>query len=148
MNLNELVTYVLEEISALIGRKNQHIITQLPETDLVITGDEMRLGQVLVNLIDNASNYSPRDSHLKLVVEELQDHVLVSLSDNGIGLSENDIGKLFTPFPDIDRPIVSEQSVGLGLSICKGFIDLHRGKIWAESDGRGKGSTFKFTLPK
>jgi PAS domain S-box-containing protein len=148
VNLNELVTYVLEEVTALIGKKNQHITSHLPETDLIIKGDEMRLGQVLVNLIDNASNYSPKNSDVKLVVEEQDDNVLVSLIDEGIGLSEEDIGKMFTPFPDIDRPVVSEQSVGLGLSICKGFIDLHGGKIWAESEGRGKGSTFRFTLPK
>jgi len=73
--------------------------------------------------------------------------VFFNVQNNGIGFSAEDAEKLFKPFPDIDRPVVSEQSVGLGLSICKGIIDLHGGEITAESLGRGKGAKFTFSLP-
>lgn len=148
VNFNQLINYVLEETSSLLNTKNQKMITEIPETQMTIIGDEIRLGQVLVNLIDNASNYSSKGSPIRLTVEDQHDRITVSVSDEGIGLNKEDISKLFKPFPDIARPIVSERSVGLGLSICKGFIDLHGGEIWAESEGRGKGSTFKFTLLK
>ncbi|MCW4013955.1 MAG: ATP-binding protein, partial [Candidatus Bathyarchaeota archaeon] len=72
---------------------------------------------------------------------------IFTVKDQGIGLQQEDIDKLFTPFPDIDRPIVSEKSVGLGLSICRGIIELHGGNIWATSNGTNKGSTFHFTIP-
>lgn len=68
------------------------------------------------------------------------------ISDNGIGISKQDIIKLFKQFPDIPQE-GGVDSTGLGLSICKGIIDLHKGRIWAESEGEGKGTTFIFTIP-
>lgn len=61
-------------------------------------------------------------------------------------LSYEKYKKLFKPFPDIDRAVISDQTVGLGLSICNEIIRLHEGEIWAESEGHDLGSTFKFTL--
>jgi K+-sensing histidine kinase KdpD len=103
--------------------------------------------QVLVNLIDNASKYSPKRSRIKVKAETVNDEIKFSIMDEGIGLTEEDIPKLFKPFPDIERPVVTERSVGLGLSICKGIVELHGGEIWAESDGMNKGSKFIFTIP-
>ena len=68
------------------------------------------------------------------------------ISDNGIGISKQDIIKLFKPFPDIPQE-GGVGSTGLGLSICKGIIDLHEGRIWVESEGEGKGTTFTSTIP-
>jgi signal transduction histidine kinase len=79
-------------------------------------------------------------------VEPEEGHVQVSIKDSGIGLSEEDIEKLFKPFPGIHHGI-NVSSTGLGLSIAKGIVELHGGEIWAESDGSGKGSTFTFTIP-
>lgn len=110
--------------------------------------DRSRISQVLINLLSNASRFSPEDSTVKLKVTEKEDSVMVSVEDEGIGLSEENMGELFKPFPQIDRPTVTEKSTGLGLSICKGIVELHGGEIWAESEGRGEGSTFYFTLPK
>ena len=73
--------------------------------------------------------------------------VQFSVSDQGHGIRARDMDKLFEPFPSIDRRVVTEQSTGLGLSICKGIVKLHGGVIWAESDGEGKGSKFSFIIP-
>jgi len=110
--------------------------------------DPDKIGQVLVNLLDNASKYSPEGSVIKISAGERDKLVKVSVTDEGIGLSEEDLGKLFLPFPDIQRPVVTAQSVGLGLSVCRGIVKLHGGRIWAESPGPGQGSTLFFTLPK
>lgn len=148
INLNTLVSYVVEEVKGLIDVKEQTVEIDLPGEAPIIIGDELRLGQVFINLLDNASKYSPKGSMIELGVQPQDNMVRVSITDHGSGIAEEDIEKLFTPFPDIVRPVVSERSVGLGLSICKGIIELHGGEIWAESDGKEKGSTFYFTLPK
>ena len=74
------------------------------------------------------------------------DWICVQVRDGGIGLAEDDIRSLFRPFPGIEHGL-NVSSTGLGLSICKGIVELHGGVIWAESDGEGKGSTFSFTIP-
>jgi signal transduction histidine kinase len=142
-----LVSQVLEDLSELFLKKDQELRLVFPEIRVMVVGDELRLGQVLVNLLNNASKYSPMGSVILVSVRVEDGLVVVSVKDEGFGLSGEDISKLFTPFPEIERPVVSEQSVGLGLSICKGIIDLHGGEIWVESLGRGKGSTFSFSLP-
>lgn len=147
VDLSDMISYVLEDLSELFLRKDQEVVLEMPDDSVVVFGDELRLGQVLVNLLDNASKYSMVDSVIRVEIKVIDDTAIVCVQDNGIGFSEEDAEKLFTPFPDIDRPVVSDQSVGLGLSICKGIIDLHGGEIWAESPGRGKGSKFTFSLP-
>ena len=146
VDLNQLVSWVFEEVSGTVEKKNQKINIEFNEPT-IITADELRLGQVLVNLLDNASKYSPEGTEITLQIEKTYETIIFTVKDQGIGLQQEDIKKLFTPFPDIDRPIVSEKSVGLGLSICRGIIELHGGKIWATSNGTNKGSTFHFTIP-
>ncbi len=146
IDFSNLVSQVVNEFSPVIREKNQVIEVNIPD-NLAVKGDRIRLEQVLVNLLDNASKYSPEDSRIELVIEDTSNLVKVSVIDEGFGLREDEIGKLFKPFPDIERPTVTDQSIGLGLSICKGIIDLHGGEIWAESPGCGQGSTFIFTIP-
>jgi signal transduction histidine kinase len=79
-------------------------------------------------------------------VQKVDDAARFSVTDEGIGLSSEDIPKLFKPFPDIRKPGHYE-GTGLGLSICKGIVELHGGEMWAESPGMGRGSTFNFIIP-
>ena len=95
----------------------------------------------------NASKYSDYSSIISLIVGDEEDSVSFMVRDTGMGLSEGDVKKLFTPFPDIRVRNASHGS-GLGLSISKGIIDIHGGTIKGSSDGPGTGSTFTFTLPK
>lgn len=125
---------------------SQHNLIIDSEKNVNYLCDKPRLLQVLVNLINNAAKYSPEGSDIVLRVEEKDDFVYFSVSDQGIGISNSDIEKLFHPFPDIHVTGVSHGS-GLGLSICKGIVELHGGEIWTESEGKEKGSTFTFTIP-
>jgi len=101
---------------------------------------------VLINLLSNASKFSPVGSVLVLEVYEEDENIIFSLTDQGIGIREEDYEKLFNPFPGIhaDR---SYGGTGLGLSISKGIIDLHGGDIWVESQGTDTGCTFTFSIP-
>jgi len=103
---------------------------------------------VLANLIKNAFRASPKNGKVEISVEELSDEVKVSIKDNGIGLPNDVLDKIFRKFYQVDTSSTREKGgSGLGLSICKGIIETHGGKIWVESE-LGKGATFSFTLAK
>jgi len=97
--------------------------------------------------LSNASKFSSDGSVIVFEVVETGRGVQFSVTAHGIGISDEDHGKLFSPF----LGILVEGNVrgtGLGLSICKGIVELHKGRIWAESGGLGTGSKFTFTIPK
>ena len=112
----------------------------------VISVDRDRVIQVLANLVGNASKFSPEGSTIRLSVEMRGGEALFTVHDQGVGLTEEDVLKLFKPFPGIHVE-GNREGTGLGLSICRGIIELHGGRMWAESGGPGKGSTFSFTVP-
>ena len=144
VNVMDLVEMVRSEFLPIMGAKRQRL--EVSCVDVVVGMDRLRLMQVLVNLLSNASKFSPEGSVIRVDVVEKGDGVQFSVVDQGVGIGEEDIGKLFTPFPGI----LVEGNVGgtgLGLSICKGIVELHGGRIWAESEGEGKGSRFSFTIP-
>ncbi|MFP3951684.1 MAG: PAS domain S-box protein [Candidatus Bathyarchaeia archaeon] len=148
IQLSEVVREVVEEVEPMLAEKSQVLEVKIPEELPLVKADRTRISQVMVNLLSNASKFSPDNSNVTFEVHDSEDSVMVSVTDEGIGLSQDDIEKLFKPFPQIDRPTVTGKSTGLGLSICKGIVELHGGEIWAESEGREKGSTFIFTLPR
>lgn len=145
VKVQELLEDVENEFAPMLIDKDQSI--QVSCVDVVVSLDRLRVMQVLVNLLSNASKFSSEGSVIVVDVVEIGEGVQFSVSDSGFGLRAEDIGKLFKPFPSIDRPYVTEQSNGLGLSISRGIVELHGGRIWVESDGLGKGSIFSFTIP-
>ncbi len=116
------------------------------EAPVLLYGDRARLVQVLQNLIDNAAKYmgGQPDPKIEIVAEERNGTVFVSVRDNGKGIERGAFEKLFLVF---ERLGSNEPGTGIGLVIVKRIIEVHGGRIWAESDGPGKGTCFKFTLP-
>ena len=145
-DLEELVKQVVEEQEPLFESRGQKVLVEA-EAGLEVSGDPLRVSQVLVNLLSNASKYSPEGGRIRVRVADGGGEVLVSVEDEGVGIKPEDMPKLFKPFPGIRVPGVKD-SVGLGLSICRGIVELHGGRIWAESEGPGKGARFTFTLSK
>jgi len=119
----------------------------MPEWPLSIEGDESRLMQVIMNLLDNASKFAPENGHIHLHVEKESGSFKVSIADNGIGIKPEDLHRIFEPFATIEKPTYVKGS-GLGLSVAKGLVEAHGGQMWAESLGPGRGSTFTFTIPE
>lgn len=144
-DLVELVNQVVEELTPLLQEKNHVLSLDIPE-NLMILGDEIRISQLLINLIRNSNKFTPEEGEISVSIETLGDRVQVRIKDSGIGMTPSDMDKLFKPFPGINHGL-NVSSTGLGLSISKGIVDLHEGKIWAESDGKGKGSMFIVELP-
>ena len=112
----------------------------------ILTTD--RINQVINNLITNAVKYSVSNTEIILSTRVKDKEAVVSVIDQGQGIHPEDFNKLFKMFGKArERPTAYEKSTGLGLVICKHIVDAHGGRLWIESEGIGKGSTFKFTLP-
>ena len=111
-----------------------------------VMADRPRMVQVLGNLLTNAARHSPESSTIRVSAVEEGVHVAVSVSDQGRGIPAESLPHLFRKFSRIDA---EEQGgdTGLGLAICKGIVEAHGGRIWAESDGPGMGARFTFTVP-
>jgi signal transduction histidine kinase len=109
--------------------------------------DEQRIVQVLTNLISNAIKFSPAGAPIEVTVSHDAHEIRVGVRDHGEGIQREDMPKLFSKFSQIDqRSTRKVGGTGLGLAICKGIVEAHGGRIWAESEP-GQGSTFVFTLP-
>ena len=141
-----LVDDVKKDAEIFLVPKNQQLSVKKQSDIQPFIFDKDRLYQVLMNLILNASKFSEYNSAIKVVMEENGKKVKFSITDEGVGIRKEDIDRIFQPFPGIEEGTI-QPGAGIGLSICKGFVELHGGEIWAESEGLGKGSTITFTLP-
>lgn len=120
-----------------------------PLPDVLV--DQDKLKEVIYNLIGNSLKFTPKDGRINLSFEKENDVVKVNISDNGSGIAPEDLSKLFQKFGILPGTYVTNQptfGTGLGLYICKSIIEMHGGKIWAKSDGKGKGAVFSFTVKK
>jgi len=122
--------------------------------DIVCVVDPHRLGQVLQNLIANAVRFTPTGGQVTVSCRPEAHALLVAVRDTGVGLTADQVARLFRPFSQVhDRgPITGDRVLcegsGLGLYICKGIVEMHGGRIWCESEGPGRGATFTLRLPR
>ena len=126
------------------GRSNLHI-DLAPDLPLIMA-DRRRVVQVLTNLLGNAARYSPEASPIRVKVAREGVHVLFSVADEGRGIPAERLPRLFRKFSSSEGEDEGGDT-GLGLAICKGVVEAHGGRIWAESEGAGLGSRFSFTIP-
>lgn len=145
--VDDMINQLESEMTPILMDKDQNLVIDNNSNGKTARIDELRILQVLINLVNNASKYSDYGKEITLTVDETPNSVRFIVTDKGIGLSKEDLSKLFTPFPDIRVRRVSHGS-GLGLSISKGIIDLHGGSITAESEGIGAGAKFTVLIPK
>jgi signal transduction histidine kinase len=143
VNFIEEIVSMFNEISS---KKSVTILTETPRT-LHVSADAHMIGSVIRNLISNAVKFSTRGG--KIVVRAGADasEILISVKDSGIGISESRLNSLFRPETNNATPGTdNEMGTGLGLILCKEFVEKHGGRIWAESP-EGEGAIFSFTLP-
>ncbi len=142
-----LVTEVVEASRPLLDKKRQGIEVDAPES-LTVSGDPDRLREAIDNLVSNAIKYSPIGGRIAMSVHAQGDDAMIRVSDNGPGLSPEDMSRLFGRFQRLSaKPTAGESSTGLGLSIVKRIVELHGGQITVESGGPGSGTTFTLALP-
>lgn len=147
VNLSILIEEVVDIISPLSIDKNIAITYENPR-DILAELDLERIEQVLVNLIENAIKFSDPGTEIRIKVEEDPAYVTVSVNDQGMGISEENLKTIFDKFSTVPSAGVNKpEGTGLGLAICRAIIEGHDGRIWAESV-KGESSTFYFTLLK
>jgi PAS domain S-box-containing protein len=112
----------------------------------ILNVDHRRVTQVLLNLLTNAGKFSDTFSPVVVAAEQIGSQVKVTVTDQGVGIAEEDLPRLFHKFSQIHAGS-GQKGSGLGLAICKGIVEAHGGTVWAESTGIGHGSTFGVTLP-
>ncbi|GAB4409540.1 MAG: hypothetical protein Kow00106_03080 [Anaerolineae bacterium] len=152
----EVVTETLRSQQRMIDEKEQTVTVDVPDDLPLVLGDRVRLVQIMTNFVSNANKYTPTGGTLTIRARATRNiwdpsgapevvHCMVQ--DTGIGMSEEDLRHLFTPYFRSDNPDVRDQpGTGLGLTITRGLIEQHGGKIWVEST-LGEGTTFHFTIP-
>lgn len=119
-----------------------------PESDVPLIVDVLAITEVLNNLISNAINYTGNNGHIVVGIKHEDGQVVTYIKDDGVGIPPNALPRLFTKFYRVKGGIASGSGgTGLGLFISRSIVEMHKGKIWAESD-YGKGSTFQFSLPE
>jgi signal transduction histidine kinase len=127
-------------------QKSIELSIELP-SKVIAFGDKDMLGCILRNLISNALKFTNPGGHIVISAERKPDEILFSVSDNGVGMKKEALGKIFRiDSSSSTKGTNDEKGTGLGLILCKEFVEKHRGKIWAESE-LGKGSEFKFSIP-
>ena len=146
LDLHELIDECVESSMPLARGQQMKLEKNVPLELPPLSGDRTKVKQILLNLLSNAIKFTAQGRILVSVVAE-PDAIRVSVADTGIGIREDDLAHLFEPFQQLDNPVArSAGGTGLGLAISKKFVELHGGRIWAESR-ENQGSTFHFTLP-
>lgn len=142
------IPILVNQVLALFNEtsSNHTIVLEKLEALPAVTADADRLSQVLKNLISNAIKYSPQGGTITISAQALPGQIKVGISDQGFGMTPEQQVHLFEKFYRADASNTAIGGTGLGLAICKLIIELHGGKIWAESE-YGSGSTFYFTVP-
>ena len=145
LDLEELINQVTAGLKLLAEKKNLSLTTRIPDKLPEVLGDRQEITRVISNLIDNSIKYSESGEIVVSVLRRPR-KIELSVKDQGIGLitPKGSYDKLFSRF---FQERASSEGSGVGLAICKKIINAHGGKIWVESEGKGKGTTFRFTLP-
>lgn len=150
LELGRLLRDVTADQSSALDNAALQLQLDLPDQPLWINGDATRLTQIFDNLLTNAIKFTPRGGNVsvRLRAAHNREHAIVEVHDDGIGMEDSMIGRLFEPFAQADRSLDrSAGGLGLGLALVKGLVELHGGRIEAQSDGPGKGAKFLVEFP-
>ncbi len=146
-NLSKLVNIIIKESSPLQFEKKLVVNFNHPDFDDTAVLDSDRIMQVIRNLLSNAIKFSKSGGVIDVEMTDQDDTLCLSVSDNGTGIPENELGLVFEKFSQSSRTTANKGGTGLGLPISKRIISDHRGKIWADNNPRG-GAIFFITIPK
>ncbi len=150
INFTAFITFILNRFDKMRGsdeEKKYELVRDYPITSVWIEIDTDKMTQVIDNILNNAIKYSPDGGKIRVTMKTTDDQMILSISDQGLGIPKQDLPRIFDRFYRVDRARSRAQGgTGLGLSIAKEIIKQHNGFIWAKSE-YGKGSTFTIVLP-
>jgi PAS domain S-box-containing protein len=148
VDLNEIMARAVEAARPLVDAKHHELAVSPSAETLTVNGDITRLSQVLVNLLNNAAKYTPEGGRISIGIAREGDEAVVKVGDNGIGISEHLLPKVFDLFAQANRSLArSEGGLGIGLTLARRLVDMHGGSIAARSGGTNQGAEFEVRLP-
>jgi len=147
VELVSVVETALETTRPLIDAAGHELTVSLPSDPIVLEADPVRLAQVLSNLLNNAAKYTEHGGRIWLNAEKLENEVLIRVRDTGIGIPGPILPRIFDIFRQTDSSRSRQNGLGIGLTVVKGLIEMHGGRVQAYSAGIGRGSEFTVRLP-
>jgi two-component system, chemotaxis family, CheB/CheR fusion protein len=148
LDLCSVIADAVDAVRPQVDAARQTLVVKTSPAPIPVDGDPVRLQQILVNLLANASKYSQADDSIELSAEIDQSEAVICVRDHGIGLSDEMLNAVFEPFVQLQSSLDrAEGGLGLGLAIVEGLVRLHGGAVRAASAGKGKGSEFSVRLP-
>jgi PAS domain S-box-containing protein len=148
IEIADAIAIAVETSRPLLDGQRQELKLELPGHPVTVHGDAVRLSQVMANLLNNASKYSDVGATIQLTASEADGEVAITVRDAGAGIAADLLPRVFEPFVQADRTLErSRGGLGIGLTLVKKIVELHHGRVAAESAGLGQGSTFTIRLP-
>jgi CheY-like chemotaxis protein/anti-sigma regulatory factor (Ser/Thr protein kinase) len=143
-----LLGAAIETSRPIIDARRHELVLRMPEDPVRLTVDRVRITQVISNLLNNAAQYTPEGGRIELHARVEPEGVVIEISDNGIGLAADEHDKIFDMFTQIGERHEVEGGLGIGLTLVRHLVELHKGTVEARSAGVGLGSTFRVWLPR
>lgn len=149
ISIQDILNFACDEIKYFAARRNLELVYAFQDDPIYVYVDPEKTTLAFVNLLNNATRFSPEGSQVVIGAIEQGKQVIAWVQDNGIGIPGDKLQKVFEEFYQIEPPNTRRYGgLGIGLTIAKGLIEVQDGKIWAESEGLGKGATLKVVFPK
>lgn len=149
VDVRDILTQAIEQVNPQIVAKRQHLSVHLPTASTPVIGDRKRLIQVVANILNNASKYTPDTGHIIATLRDEGDDIVLDISDDGIGIAPDMVNRVFDLFAQAQRTSDRSQGgLGLGLALVKSLVISHGGNVNAVSQGAGYGTTFTIRLPR
>lgn len=144
----DVVRQAVETVESMLATRRQRLHLELPEEPVTFVVDPTRIAQVLTNLLSNAAKFTEPEGRIELTARQEGEQVVLTVADDGIGMAEGMVSKVFDLFSQGERTLDrSEGGLGLGLTLVRHLVEMHGGEVTAESAGPGHGSTFTVRLP-
>lgn len=148
VDIKRVVADATEQIRPVIEARDHSLTVHIPPEPAFVLGDHKRLVQVFANVLNNAAKYTPPSGNISLAMEVDGDHIKVTVADNGVGMDAALLKRVFDMFAQAERTSDRSQGgLGIGLALVKSLVELHDGRVFASSEGIGKGSQFTICLP-
>ncbi len=144
----DLVARAVETVEPSIQARLHALTVKIPDDELVVDGDELRLTQAIANVLGNAAKYTENGGRIEVAVSRQDYQAQIRVRDSGIGIPSSVLPRIFELFTQLDnRPEGRQSGLGIGLALVQRLIEMHGGRVTAWSDGPGMGSEFEITLP-
>jgi signal transduction histidine kinase/ActR/RegA family two-component response regulator len=148
VSIADAVTRALETTRPLVDERGQIVSVQLPATPMFVEADPTRLEQIIVNILNNASKYTPPAGHISVLASREGDEAVLRIRDTGVGIPAEMLPRIFELFVQGDQSLAhTSGGLGIGLTLVHRLVELHHGRLEASSEGPGRGSEFTIGLP-